>query len=205
MAQYQKEEVREAILKTAKSEFLRKGFRDANLREISKKARVPIGNLYNYFKDKDQLFREVLRPQMDAIQSALRAGRMRSPATDSGGACVDEQAWPRADDVGQGVGYLIAHRAELDLLVNKARGSSLEDFLEQVANDYQRACIEYFEDLAARNPVRSFKRPSEFFLHSLSHFYIKSVAEMLDHDLSDAELRDQVEELLCFTRKGLNA
>jgi AcrR family transcriptional regulator len=198
MAQYQKEEIREAILSTAKSEFLRKGFQDASLREISKRAKVPIGNLYNYFEDKDQLFKEVLRPQMDAIQAALSSRRVSLlPA--------EKDSWPRESDVEQGIGYVIAHRAELDLMVNKARGSTLEAFLELMAIDYQRTCIEYFERLAARNPERKFQKPSEFFLHSLSHFYIKAVAEMLDHNLSDAELRAQVGELLRFTWKGLAA
>ncbi|MDR3606135.1 MAG: TetR/AcrR family transcriptional regulator [Oligoflexia bacterium] len=203
MPQYQKEEVRDAILSTAKQEFLRKGFRDANLREISRKAKVPVGNLYNYFDDKNQLFEEVLRPQIEAIKKALQAGKAHG--AESSDAPTHSSAWPLAEDVSHGVSYVIAHRAELDLLINQARGSSLEDFLEQIATDYQRICIEYFEGLARSNPQRRIQRPSEFFLHSLSHFYIKAVAEMLDHELSDSELREQVEELLNFSWNGLAA
>lgn len=44
------------ILQVAKEEFLEKGYKDAWLRDISKKAGVTTGALYGYFKNKEALF-----------------------------------------------------------------------------------------------------------------------------------------------------
>ena len=49
-------ETRERILLAAKEEFLEKGYKNAWLRNISKKAGVTTGALYGYFKNKEELF-----------------------------------------------------------------------------------------------------------------------------------------------------
>ena len=44
------------IMESAKEEFLQKGFLDASLQEICKKAGVTTGALYKRFKGKEELF-----------------------------------------------------------------------------------------------------------------------------------------------------
>jgi AcrR family transcriptional regulator len=55
--------------------FAEKGFAAAKLDEIARRAGVSKGTLYLYFKDKDELFRAVVRdaiaPNVEAITSAL--------------------------------------------------------------------------------------------------------------------------------------
>ena len=55
--------------------FAEKGFAAAKLDEIAKRAGVSKGTLYLYFKDKEQLFRAVVRdsiaPNVEAITSAI--------------------------------------------------------------------------------------------------------------------------------------
>lgn len=57
--------------------FAEKGFAAAKLDEIAKRAGVSKGTLYLYFKDKEDLFRAVVRdtvaPNIDAIQAAVMA------------------------------------------------------------------------------------------------------------------------------------
>lgn len=57
-----KEEVREAILEKAIDEFYGNGFQKASLRKIVKAAGTTIGNFYNYFKSKEELFNEIISP-----------------------------------------------------------------------------------------------------------------------------------------------
>ncbi len=57
--QIKKEEVKNKIIQSAKEEFLNKGFEKSSIRTIVKKAETNIGNFYNYFNSKEQLF-EVL-------------------------------------------------------------------------------------------------------------------------------------------------
>ena len=64
--------------------FAEKGFAAAKLDEIAKRAGVSKGTLYLYFKDKEQLFRAVVRdsiaPNVAAITSAISA--MDAPFAD---------------------------------------------------------------------------------------------------------------------------
>lgn len=57
-----KEEVRQAIIEKAIDEFYRKGFPKSSLRKIVKAAGTTIGNFYNYFKNKEELFYEITNP-----------------------------------------------------------------------------------------------------------------------------------------------
>lgn len=60
--QYLKEEVKERILFSALQEFKEKGFLDASMRDIAKNADVAIGNVYRYFKNKEDLFDGAVGP-----------------------------------------------------------------------------------------------------------------------------------------------
>ena len=57
----------DAILNAAKSEFLKKGFKSASLRNIVKTAGVTTGAFYGYFKSKEELFDALTGEQYDVF------------------------------------------------------------------------------------------------------------------------------------------
>lgn len=59
---YQKEEVREKILASALTAFRENGYSGASMRLIANNAGVSLGNVYRYFKNKDDLFNAVVEP-----------------------------------------------------------------------------------------------------------------------------------------------
>ena len=54
-----KEDIRSRILTVARQQFERNGYSKTSMREIAVLAGVGVGNIYNYFTNKDELFREV--------------------------------------------------------------------------------------------------------------------------------------------------
>ncbi len=54
--QYQKEEMRAAIIEAAVEEFYLKGYEKASMRQICKRAGTSIGNMYRYFLSREALF-----------------------------------------------------------------------------------------------------------------------------------------------------
>ena len=54
--QVQKEDIRGRVLTVAKRQFERKGYSKTSMREIAELAGVGVGNIYNYFTNKDELF-----------------------------------------------------------------------------------------------------------------------------------------------------
>jgi AcrR family transcriptional regulator len=122
--QYQKEEVRARIRKSALDEFEKYGFSGANMRRIAKGARVATGNLYRYFKSKVEIFDEI-----------VKAGYMNIAAL------MDEAA--KLEEYGRGDVKLLAryitagimkihasYGRELLIIADKSAGSKHENFLQ---------------------------------------------------------------------------
>lgn len=65
--QYLKEDVKERIQAAALKEFREKGFNDASMRSIAQNAGVAIGNVYRYFKSKEDLYDSMIGPVYDRL------------------------------------------------------------------------------------------------------------------------------------------
>ena len=55
-----KDDKYKSILRAARKEFILRGFKDASMRTIAKDANVGLSNIYNYFKNKDEIFLEIV-------------------------------------------------------------------------------------------------------------------------------------------------
>ncbi|MCX7711586.1 MAG: TetR/AcrR family transcriptional regulator [Clostridia bacterium] len=60
MAQYKKEDIKEKIDTAALKIFAEKGYENAKISEIAGKAKVSVGNVYRYYKSKDEIFYSVV-------------------------------------------------------------------------------------------------------------------------------------------------
>ncbi len=67
MAQVLKEEVRQKILETSLNDFIKKGYLNTSMKEIAKGSGIAVGNVYNYFKDKEKLYDTLVMPVYSAI------------------------------------------------------------------------------------------------------------------------------------------
>lgn len=85
MAQVLKEEAREKIINAAKEEFLRYGFDNANMRRIAAKSNMTVGNLYRYFKNKEDINYQIVREVLSMIDDLLKK------STDNGITFFDEK------------------------------------------------------------------------------------------------------------------
>ncbi len=54
---------KDKIVNSARALFSRQGFSATGLRQIAEKAGVSLGNIYNHFRNKDELFEELLDPK----------------------------------------------------------------------------------------------------------------------------------------------
>lgn len=60
---------REAILAAAERVFGRLGFRDAKMADVAAEAGVAAGTLYNYFKNKDEVFASIMERGRDQVHA----------------------------------------------------------------------------------------------------------------------------------------
>jgi AcrR family transcriptional regulator len=57
-----KDDIRNNILKAALLEFRQEGYMHASMRRIAQAAGITIGNIYRYFKNKEELFDAIVQP-----------------------------------------------------------------------------------------------------------------------------------------------
>ena len=132
--QYQKEEVRNRILCAAYGEFLKYGFYRASMLQISSKARVPIGNLYRYFKSKEALFEAIVGAAYEETANAVR--RIFEKWLKKGGAASDgDMSIELIREIAEELTRLsAAYRDGLTLLIEKSDGSPYAGFVAKTAD-----------------------------------------------------------------------
>ena len=119
-------ETRKELLKCAKEEFMDKGFMGASLRNICQKAGVTTGALYFFFKDKDDLFCEVVGNFMDRLNEILREHFSFEVREMESGKAKEHDDSSDFEAVAQVVHELYTYRDEVLLVLTKAQGSSME-------------------------------------------------------------------------------
>ena len=62
---------RERLLEAARDLFYRRGIERTALADIAKAADVPLGNVYYYFKAKDDIVRAVIAAHLENLQAVL--------------------------------------------------------------------------------------------------------------------------------------
>ena len=72
MAKPKKPEKRQRILKAALNVFAERGFYNAKVSEVARRAGVADGTIYLYFKNKDDLLIKLFEDRMDRINKRLR-------------------------------------------------------------------------------------------------------------------------------------
>lgn len=80
----------EALLESAKKEFLKYGFHDANLRRISADSGVSTNSIYTRFGDKSGLFSAVVKPAADGLMEIYSAAY---PKPRCAGAQIPPSTW----------------------------------------------------------------------------------------------------------------
>ena len=74
---------REAILEAARKCFLKLGYDAVTVRDVIRMTGLAAGTFYNYFPDKDTLFRAVLETRMNDLNAAMHAVRGEAYTIDS--------------------------------------------------------------------------------------------------------------------------
>lgn len=70
---------RRAILDAAAAEFGERGFHDASINGITRRAGVASGSFYTYFESKDAVFRALVRDLSDQVRQAVAPGIRTAP------------------------------------------------------------------------------------------------------------------------------
>lgn len=128
--QIQKDSTKRRILAVARREFCGRGVKRTSMRHIAAAAGMAVGNIYNYFKSKDEIFVEICAPLLAELE-ALLPGVDAACHKASGGFMPERYQAV----VAQRFLHMIKnYRGEFRLLLCEATGTSLESFIDTHAD-----------------------------------------------------------------------
>lgn len=192
-----KSNIWEMILKAARGKFASKGFLKTSMRDIADAAGMGVGNVYNYFAGKDELFQAVVRPVTDEFKRLLEKHHGQS-GRDALEMFSEAYFW---DCVNEYVQLIDKYRTLMRILLFLAQGSSLETFREQFTNRATEQVKAWFADNKQKHPEINVA-VSDFFIHLHTVWMFTLFEEMLMHNIQRQEIGRIVEEYVRFEIQG---
>ncbi len=132
-----KDDVREKIIRAAIREFGEKGYRGSSLRVIARNAGIVMGNIYRYFKNKEELFGCAVGPVYSHIAGVT--ARVEAEIEAAKGPWTDEQALALIRRAyGEILETFSGHGTELLILLDKSAGSIYENTKNDLIGQTER-------------------------------------------------------------------
>lgn len=195
--QTQKSDIKFRITDIARNEFFKNGYKGASMRDIAVKSGVGLSNIYNYFKNKDEIMKEVLSPlinAMDEITETHNSPEYINTDIFTSSLYLKEHTRIYVD-------LLIKYREELKLLLFNAHGSSFENFRETYTDQHTKIGLEYMMKMKSKYPHINIK-VSDFFIHTMSSWWLSILGEVVSHELDHHEIEEFLTDYVAFGTAG---
>ncbi len=185
------------IERAAKELFIRQGFHAAPMREIAARADVSLGNLYNYYRTKEELFASIIGRHQEAVN--VRLNSMFSE--------IEEPFLPESlKEFGQEVKRLVGEHSDYWLLmyidVLEFDNKHFRKMFDGLAGKLRRRYAAYFAELKRRNGLCDGVDPAVAFTAAYMQFFNYFLVEKLfggnrHFGLSDDRVIAQLTEIFC--------
>lgn len=193
-----KEDIKKNILLAAKKEFLSMGYTGASIRKIAKNSNVTLSNIYNYFKNKDDLFRSLVIPAISIMNEFT--------ITEEESKKIPLKTYMEMFNLKETVIEFTEHTNliydnwdEFKLLFLYSHGSSLENTKEDIINNLTSHTLSLLERINNNSDMN--KRFSNL-VHNSSAFYVNFYVELIMHDISKDDALEKIDDLATFIYCG---
>lgn len=162
------------IEEAAKELLIKQGFHATSMRDIAKTADVSLGNLYNYYKTKDDIFESIINRYLIVIDQKLRE-------IFEG---IDEPLEPESlRDFGGQIGELVNQHHDFWLLmyidVLEFQNRHFRKMFDGLAERFRRTFAEKFEEAENRGDLRAGIDPAIGFTAAYMQFFNYFLVEKL--------------------------
>ena len=137
-----KEETIEKIKQAALEEFYTNGYAKASLRTICNRAGVTTGAMYFSFENKEALFQAILQPLVESYEKMLARCMQIELEDSSEGADVDVLLMQ----------FILKHKKEAIVIMEKAQGSCYEGFRDRIEQMMQQSFQTYYQSRLGAPP-----------------------------------------------------
>lgn len=190
---------REHLVECAKKEFFEKGYMKASLRSICAEAGVTTGALYFFFKDKDELFENVVGGALHALErdidSHFRQELEGIDFTPEG--LRDDYEAAKAI-----LSTLFRYRDEFDLVLNHAQGSKYEHIVDRFVDHIYEHYLEVYRIMKGYGSGDQLTDEDRFVAHWMSHDQIDIFVHLLTHCRDEEEADKQLKNMFNYMVGG---
>ncbi|MDR9853552.1 helix-turn-helix domain-containing protein [Paenibacillus sp. VCA1] len=193
-----KEDVRLNILRAALTEFKSHDYADASMRRISAAAGITTGNIYRYFKNKEELFEALVKPVYEKLLEYLLDLKKELDRSYVNGNDGFKYFGMIEDTV---VGLFDAYSAELTILMNRSTGSKYAG----VKADMVKLIATILEDAFAsgREHVDKLTPEQRQSARMLAGTVVEGVCLILREHEDGETVKRLVNEFICLYHTGL--
>ncbi len=187
------------IMEEGKREFLQKGFNDASLRNIVKRAGVTTGAFYGYYSDKEALFEALVSPAVNGLKELFLSAHRSFDEfpQDVKRSCVYSHSISYHKEL---ISYIYDHFTEFKLLITCSGGTAFSDFINSLVETEVESTLKFIES-TGNDALRSGRATSEL-MHIISSAYFSAVFEIVIHDMTREAADSYVESLRQFFTAG---
>lgn len=193
-----KEATRQMILQVGKEEILSKGFKNAYLRDIAKKAGVTTGAIYGHYPDKEALFCALVQPVADEFLKLREKGHadyLSMSESDLKQADRDELG-----PVSQMLDYIYSHFDIFKLLICHAAETAYRDYISVLIEKETAAAKGFLDKMRAAGMLKS--GIDAEFISIVTHSYYSDVFEIVRRDMSRERAEAYIKALSSFYTNG---
>ncbi|MCR5763264.1 MAG: TetR/AcrR family transcriptional regulator [Treponema sp.] len=196
-------ETKEKLMKSAKAEFMEKGYMSASLRTICKKAGVTTGALYFFFKDKEDLFASLVQEPLDKMMKIItdhyesETDHIFEHIKDS-----DSENIEFADDFvasSKAIKLLYSYYDEMILLIAKSQGSRFENSMDKFVSITEKHYTKISEIICTN---KNMPNMDANVIHWISHVHIEAFAYLLTHVKSEDEAEKILPHIIKYLTGG---
>ncbi len=176
--QYQKDEVRKRIIEEALSEFNEKGYEGTSIRNIAKKSNTSVGNLYKYFKSKEELHENIVGSIYDRLVDYIKQFHRVE---------LNEKAeiifYKLADEIME---IFNKNNVEISVLLNESKGTKYEN-CKNIFVDFITRIVT--EKMQYELSLQGKKLEDNFIIYLISQSLVESIAIIVKKCSDGAEVR----------------
>lgn len=188
--------VTEALLASAKKEFMEHGFHDASLRRISADSGVSTNSIYTRFGDKAGLFKAVVSPVAEELMTYYL--ECVESAEESAEAIIAMQTGDQGTD--QVLSYIYEHFDIFYLIFCCSFGTEYEEYFDRLAK-IEESYYRKFADKYAKHP----EQIGDFFIHVVCRTGWQYIYEVISHKIPYEEAKRFMANIKQFNFAGWRA
>lgn len=187
------------IIKEGKQEFLEKGYKDASLRNIVKRAGVTTGAFYGYYPDKAALFHALVAPAAEGLRDFFieaQQGFADLPVEQK-----ISQLYSYTDQPLQYfMDFIYEHFDAFKLILCHSDGTDYANYLDSLVEIEAESTSNFIKTIKQAGYQVNNIKPN--LIHMLASAYFSGIFETVAHDMPKEEAIEYVADITAFHRAG---